>query len=350
MPEYQLIALALTISLIIFVFLLLAIIDINKRKDIWKNKTNYDEKIKKLKLENSKLKEENTNLKEKNEELEEILSVKINKEFEEDDSETKIIKLERKVKELKKALLIINNELVEKKEWVVRERNISPAKFVFRNVERENCGLGEDGKLIFWEDGEEYSVEEIGINYYKKEGYCAFWAENEYWKNLLYVLLYNEVIDGLEEIPYFENKREIDGRFEELYTLDLVEEVEKSFKENYDDLNIITDTFKKYALVDYLATPKYLDGDKLILLLQRFLKNEEHRYGLPDLIVYGKDGFFFSEVKSENDTVRDIQFNQHKYLVKIIGIKVELFCVNKSELQMKNLESKYENVVLEIFK
>jgi len=214
------------------------------------------------------------------------------------------------------------------------------SKMVLRNIEKK-VHKNNRGKLRFEEEGNIYTVEEIAIKFYEKSGYYALGTENHYWERIINLLFHKQMTVEYYKIRYEANREEFEKRFKRLEDIDLEKEIEKSFK--YHDMGFLMsgnwDSVYEYGLNDYLTALR-IGKEKLLIFIKRLVKNGI--YGLPDLIVWNDNEFFFVEVKSENDNVSGNQLIQHLFIMEIVGIKVELFCVNKTDSQMKNLKRLYD--------
>ena len=140
---------------------------------------------------------------------------------------------------------------------------------------------------------------------------------------------------------YHNRKDKILQRLDEISKMDDEEvkrEVEKLWDLNYQKHNRAIDwdsiNFSKHKLMDIAYC---MGGQRLSLILKNYwtdYKNSNH--GMPDLFLWNPNTkeCIFSEVKSENDELRDVQKGWIWYLT-LIGFKVEVWYVNRASKKGK---------------
>lgn len=127
-----------------------------------------------------------------------------------------------------------------------------------------------------------------------------------------------------------------------LQNADPATEISKSYKKNYGKCCRPIEDWNRYTLDELLIPIKVMDKNAFLGILTRLISNfNAKRSGLPDLIVFNNKELFFSEVKSEKDTISDNQKEWHRFLVEKMKLKVDLFLINQSEKKINNIKSSY---------
>lgn len=208
------------------------------------------------------------------------------------------------------------------------------------------------------------SPEEFTINFYKQKGYHAFFAENKYWIILLLMIYeYKEFISRsyiyellstsiLFDQTFLDKIDNID--FESLNRIsNITNRIIEAYFGNIRRIMLINESYnskiKKYGLNDnftvddFIVANSYLTNEQLILIFERIGDDfKYYAFGLPDLIVYNDDEFFFVEVKSKGDVPSSKQVQWHKFLSEVVGIDVVLFMIEKTNEQIQTIEKKYD--------
>ncbi|WP_346661708.1 VRR-NUC domain-containing protein [uncultured Methanobrevibacter sp.] len=228
-----------------------------------------------------------------------------------------------------------------------------------------------DSNLIFKnlniEDiGDFDCVEDFVIDYYKQQGYFAFFAENRYWLLLLLIIYFKQdVMRGrlFVELDFATNAHS-DNYIRSLkymnfnYIKDIPNLVKYIIKSYYDCVcsgDYAKKIFKNgdpdhnlFSIDELLSSICHLDIEQLILIFKRMADDfEYYTSGLPDLIVCNKNEFFFVEVKSEKDKPSFKQIQWHKYLVNVVNVDIVIFNINKSVMQMENIKEMYSDGLLD---
>lgn len=249
-----------------------------------------------------------------------------------------------------------------------------------RSLELQKVDIQQKGKAKYVIDGEEYFAEEAAIKTYEDLGYNALWAENTYWWTIMALLFWDVIFakvrgavvfaSGGDEIdvdpgdarfkqlfdftvktngmpvdfftPKFYERRKslIKNRIQELRSNSIEHLLSEAYKSNYGKTCRPIEDWSKYSLDELLVATQQLDSDKLLKLLERLIDNfSDNRAGLPDLIVYRDDDFFFAEVKSERDKVSEKQKEWHSFLSEELGLNIELCLINHTAAQIKKMAS-----------
>ena len=211
--------------------------------------------------------------------------------------------------------------------------------------------------------------EEFTINFYKEKRYGAFFAENMYW-TILFLIIYDYVIFTRDSFVYelFSNSIRIDQVFLErinkidfnslknisnitnqiieAYFRNISHRIPPDEFNNYDDYCCgLRDNFK---VDDLIVASSYLTDEQLILIFERMGDDfKYYSFGLPDLIVYNDEEFFFVEVKSKDDAPSFKQIQWHKFLTEVVGIDVVLFMIDKTDEQVHNIKKMYDVELLD---
>ena len=245
------------------------------------------------------------------------------------------------------------------------------------NMFTEQIGTGKKAKFIY--NGKELFVEEVAIEFYKKKGYNAIWSENDYW-GFLYALLFWDIIflktdtciskpmsdpdfeqtyefyqnSGGYDMPhdffspsfYIYRNTEIKEWMDFLKTADIPRILKNRYEKHYLERCRPIEDWNKYSLDELLIAPRVLSNEQFLKIMERLVFSfSDYRRGFPDLIVYNDEELFFSEVKSKKDNPSEEQIIWHDYLLKEVDVPVDLFCVNKTDRQIKNIKNKYDKVL-----
>jgi hypothetical protein len=252
----------------------------------------------------------------------------------------------------------------------------------YKNIELQRAGNQQKGKAKYTINGNEYFAEEVAINHYKSLGYKALWTENTYWWTLMSLFFWDvifaetrgavSVIIGGVQIelepgderfeqlfkqtilmngmpsdfftPEFYERRKslLKNKIQELQYSNLEQKLSESYKQNYGRNCRPIENWDKYKIDELLISVQRVDKGKLIKILERLISDfNNNRAGLPDLVVYDDKDFFFSEVKSEKDKISEKQKEWHDFLSTTLGLKVEIFLINHTEVQIKQVKTLY---------
>lgn len=233
-------------------------------------------------------------------------------------------------------------------------------------------------KSVFFYDDSKLVAEEVAVNFYKKLGYNAIWSENNYWKMLSALLFWNIFNHKIENYSFYIylnmglkhskifyknmpkpnfKSYSIDILFECMYSNinkifnemneeNQYQKVKESYKSNYGKefyKYTILDDWDEFSLNELLIAPKYMKF-KFIPFLKKLINNySQFHKGMPDLIVYDDNEFFFVEVKTKNDKIMSNQLKWHEFIATELDMKIELFFINKTDSQIKNFRKQYVN-------
>lgn len=252
----------------------------------------------------------------------------------------------------------------------------------YRSLTAERTESKSSGKATYFSDGRSLFAEELAMRTYQGEGYKCLWSENTFWWQVMALLfwdaifsrvqgavkiisegeeielepehpkyeeLFRQTVLGTNGMPmdfyssdlYGRRRMLIANRIKELKHSGLLDKLKISFERNFGKPCRCIENWDKYSLNDLLTPLQHIDPDCVIGMCERLLKSyASHRTGLPDLIIYSPNEFFFVEVKTENDKISANQADWHDFLSELLGLRVELFLMNHSERQIKSIQQK----------
>lgn len=213
------------------------------------------------------------------------------------------------------------------------------------------------------------TIEQLVQNFYEKEGYNVLKCENDYWIILFIITFWNQLFESndfiltndsfknlFNDIPSKNKLRNLN--FKKLNKRKtFITHILNSYYDHFDSIHKYT-PLSKLHLIDLekskfglgnifsseemLSAPIYFNNKQISLIFKRLCSDFEfYQRGLPDLIIFNKNEFFFVEVKSENDNLSYYQVQWHKYLSEIVRANVVIFSINKNKKQIKNLKNRY---------
>ena len=198
-------------------------------------------------------------------------------------------------------------------------------------------------KLMFLFEGEFYSSEYLAVEYFKSQGYDAFFSENTTWKNMLKIL-FKDIFRKFERMvrkkhykkDFYDNEffkdceDEINQRFDYLKTADLKSLIEKH-------------SVKQWIKYRILVMCSHIPKGQILAVLHDMIQDYAHNHvGFPDLFVFNEERFFFCEVKANNDVLKPVQVRKHEVLLNN-GIDVCVFGINKDSSWIMEEKEKYFN-------
>jgi hypothetical protein len=207
-------------------------------------------------------------------------------------------------------------------------------------VKDKNQGKGKAKYII---DGGSFLVEESAIQHYNNLGFNAKWTENQFWQNFMIFYLWDNKIEG---------RGSVNDILEHLKTKDLEKFFIKSYDEHYIntwDINYkfshYTCGWDKYRVEDFLIPVKFIEKYNLLKLIKRLAFKSS---GLPDLMIFNERNFFLSEIKSENDRIRNNQMEWHYFLSEELKLNLEILLINHSQKKIENIKTLYKNKSFQI--
>lgn len=235
---------------------------------------------------------------------------------------------------------------------------ISPKKFPkskgdinFKNVMLNEFDITDKNNYL----NNKISIEQLIQNFYKKEGYNVLKCENNYWIILFLITFWNQLFETkdfilttdnfkncLNDIPSKNKLKNLN--FEKLNKRNrFINHILNSYYKHFDSIHKYMPLSKldnvnleksKFGLGDIfsseemLSAPLYFNNEQISLIFKRLCSDFEfYQRGLPDLIIFNENEFFFVEVKSENDNLSYYQVQWHKYLSEIVKANVVIFSI-----------------------
>lgn len=253
----------------------------------------------------------------------------------------------------------------------------------FRNIVAEKVDQNTKGKIKYYYNNQELFVEELAIKTYESDGCNAIWSENNFWWMVMSVLFWDcifakvrgavsiykdgysyaldpsenefdhyfeETVIKMNGMPsdfftdefYAQRESIINNKIQELSNSHLVEKFDKSYEINYGKLCRPIENWDKFSKENFVFFLSKINKYKVLKICERLIKDfNNNRSGLPDLIISKEDQVFFSEVKSEKDRISDKQVDWHSYLSDTLSFNLEIFLVNHTEKQEKNIQTLY---------
>ena len=232
------------------------------------------------------------------------------------------------------------------------------ANIIFKNINIKDA----DEKLCEDYKKGNISPENIVISYYNQKGYNAFFAENDYWTLLFFLIFYKDTLFSHPYSLYLEygttsnssfylNTKNIN--YDNILEIDIIQHIIDSYFEKItkvDGFEKVHDIFNEgnsnisFNLDEILSSICHLNINQLKLIFERMGENlEYYSKGFPDLIVYNENQLFFVEVKSKEDKPSFKQIQWHKFLSKVVKIDVVIFTIDKTKKQIDNIKKSYEN-------
>lgn len=230
--------------------------------------------------------------------------------------------------------------------------NNIPCETVFLQAEK----ISTKGKARWRSpDGTEAFIEEIVLARFRERGLGGLWSENDLWWTIWSLLFWDIIfarIDGVwypqfgdfpsahQDMPNdlfkseFYSRREpmIERRLKHLCSgVDLAEELEQSYAANHGRRCRPIEDWNKFPL-DVLCkvvskVPPSISCDILRRLMTSF---NEHRSGLPDLLLWNSKRILFAEVKSQKERLSQRQHAWIEYLQQIGTRAVVVRVLNES--------------------
>lgn len=213
------------------------------------------------------------------------------------------------------------------------------------------------GKALYVSaNGQDVTIEQLALEYYRANGYEGLWSENHYWWQIM-ILLYWDVIYAqlpdvyeptigafpgrMQDIPrdmftekFFERRQKmIEDRTRSLTEPGLFglrppsleSELRVAWKKHEGEPCRFFDQWQKFTVDELAFGVRNLKPFELIAIMSRLLRDfNTNRRGLPDLFL-SRDGHpLFVEVKSEGEAISKAQSDWHNYLVEQVRLSVEI--------------------------
>ncbi|WP_229206740.1 VRR-NUC domain-containing protein [Dyadobacter crusticola] len=188
-----------------------------------------------------------------------------------------------------------------------------------------------------------FQVEYGAIEYYRAQGYNAFFSENEPWRALFGLLFWDIIYDTnvqtihnpLQRIPsdfflpdfYFKRSAQLKERLEAASSREIIDElVSQTFKDKFGITNVLVPWYEG-ALEKVLTLTSLLSPEKIrAVMLEIALNLRENTRGFPDLLVWNENEYAFIEIKSPTDHLSSRQlhwqhfFAEHEVSSRIVRV------------------------------
>ncbi len=233
-------------------------------------------------------------------------------------------------------------------------------------------------------NGQQLLPEQAALEHYKDKGYKGLWTENYYWWALFALLFWDVIfakVKGAVSIrkggitreldpnydeefeavfnqhfklsdkpsdlfqPEFASNRAdlIRNRYKELQNKNILEELEKKYKEHKGEKCRLIEDWDNFKLEELKEPLKYLNKEVFLRIILRLATDyNENRSGLPDLLVYKEDDFRFVEVKSEKDNISQAQIKWMAFIALDLGTNFDLFLINNSASKIAKIKDKLQ--------
>ena len=190
-------------------------------------------------------------------------------------------------------------------------------------------------------------VELGAIEYFRAEGYEAFFSENEPWRSLFGLLFWDIIYDTnvqaihnpLQRAPsdfflpdfYIKRAPQFADRIKNATSKDIIEElISKTYRDKFGMTNVLVSWYEG-SLDRVKAFVNSLNPDQIHQVMQEISFNmRENTRGFPDLFIYKDDEYSFIEIKSPTDHLSSQQLHWQHFFEKI-GIKSKIVRVKWGE-------------------
>jgi len=250
----------------------------------------------------------------------------------------------------------------------------------FKSISAEKKPAQLKSRVYYTSSGKDYLPEELAILTYENEGYQAIWAENSYWWYVTALLFWDVIFARVKgavkvisqgvsinidpsdvnyeplfrrsvletngmpadmlETPFFHRRRNLfDRKIKELKNSDINEKIEHSYKLHYNNNCRLIEKWDKFSLQQITSPLKSADRNLIIEICLKILSDYQNsRRGLPDLIVFSENEFFFAEVKSKNDKISSAQKSWINFIGNNLKERVDIFLINHTEDQIEKVK------------
>ena len=202
-----------------------------------------------------------------------------------------------------------------------------------------NRGLGSKFK---YNNKMNLSSEEVGIEYYKNNGYEAFFSENKIWN-----ILFNRIFFKKFKESYYKetgkklNKNELNNKFYISYQ-NLINKVLEELKD-YNLTHLIIGVNNNETRNQLKVITEYLENDQILQIIEHIIQDyKKNMRGFPDLMIWNENELFFAEVKAKADELSQEQIITHNVLLEV-GINITFFSINKGKGRIKRELNEYDD-------
>jgi hypothetical protein len=189
-----------------------------------------------------------------------------------------------------------------------------------------------------------FQVELGAIQYYREQGYQAFFSENEPWRSLFGLLFWDVIYDTnvkaihnpLQRVPsdfflpdfYYKRAAQLHERIALASTTEIITDiVAKTYEEKFGMTNVLVSWYEG-SLEKVLTLVSLLEPKQIHNILLEIASNlRENTRGFPDLLVWDGKDYSFIEIKSPTDHLSSQQLHWQHFLAaqgvqsKIVRVK-----------------------------
>ncbi len=218
--------------------------------------------------------------------------------------------------------------------------------------------LAEKGKKTLYKSSADQTItiEQLALAHYRHLGCNGLWSENGYWWAIMTLLFWDVIFAKLpgvytpqlgvfpgphQDIPldffkpefYVRRKFLVEKRIHELTQTrlfglskpNIADEVRVSHKQHYGERCRLMD-WENYKNVELLLLAiDLISSEQLFCIMTRMIDDfNQNRKGFPDLFLVCNGKPLFAEVKAENEGVAIHQYNWMNFLIKTVGVNVEI--------------------------
>ena len=189
-----------------------------------------------------------------------------------------------------------------------------------------------------------YQVEMGAIQFYRDQGYQAFFSENEPWRSLFGLLFWDIIYDTnvqaihnpLQRVPsdfflpdfYYKRSSQLNERMKSAGTLKEIEDiVTRTYAEKFGTTNVLVSWYEG-SLEKVLTLVSLLNPSQIhAILLEIAVNLRENTRGFPDLLVWKEAEYAFIEIKSPTDHLSSRQLHWQHFFAEH-GIQSRIVRVN----------------------
>jgi len=251
--------------------------------------------------------------------------------------------------------------------------------YVFINA--EEVKESDSSKVLYNTAKGKVYAEQLAQQYYGEQGFDSRWSENNFWWIIMALVfwdiifakvegavccqingeehylrpdeasfdkLYNSFIplNGMPSdffsIEFYQRRRSIiENKFKELENSDLIEKLKVSYSSHKGQNCRLIEKWDRYTLDELINIVQFIPKEVPLGIFKRMIQDfRSLRSGLPDLIVYKQEDFFFSEVKSKKDKLSKNQEEWNDYLSSDLNQRVDIVYINHSEHDIEKLKKR----------
>lgn len=193
-------------------------------------------------------------------------------------------------------------------------------------------------------------VEEVTLTKLRDRGWDGVWGENDFWWQIMTVLFWDEIfadIDGVRIArdmptdlfkPTFYKRREklFENRIDELGNLDIAQEFQEQYNRHHGTPARPVEEWDMFEPDDFENVLNRIDKELLLEILQTLLRDfNDHRRGLPDLVLWKDGNVAFGEVKGPSDSLRE---GQKRWLSWLEELGANTFMIHVEDSESESID------------